>query len=138
MQHFQNIIRIFMTLQILFSIFPLKWGIKSTSFWKNSLNLSNVVNFNADIHNIVSTLIWRCPTSRSHVKPTTTLKQRLTICWGSAWVECVNKQNLFDFRVSIINSKINCIWEINCIYAIWTMSIGCPIITDLICHQCWI
>ena len=26
----------------------------------------NVVNFNFDIHNVVSTLIWHCPTSRGH------------------------------------------------------------------------
>ena len=39
MQHFQVVIRAFAALQIFFTIFLLKWGIKSTRFWNSSLNL---------------------------------------------------------------------------------------------------
>ena len=39
MQIFHDIIRIFAALQILFLIFPLKWGIMSTRFWNSNLNL---------------------------------------------------------------------------------------------------
>ena len=40
------------------------------------LTLFNVVNFNVDIHNLVSTLIWHCPTSWRHITLTTTLRSR--------------------------------------------------------------
>ena len=51
---------------------------KSTLF--NS-TLFNVVNFNVDVHNVISTLIWRCVTSRCHINPKTTLKRRWNVCW---------------------------------------------------------
>ena len=51
---------------------------KSTLF--NSA-LFNVVNFNVDVHNVISTLIWRCVTSRCHINPKTTLKRRWNVCW---------------------------------------------------------
>ena len=40
-----------------------------------------VVNFNVDVHNLVSTLIWRCATSRRHINLKTTLKRRWKVCW---------------------------------------------------------
>ena len=40
-----------------------------------------VVNFSVDIYNIVSTLIWHCPTSWRHTTLTTTLRQRWNVCW---------------------------------------------------------
>ena len=43
--------------------------------------LLNVVNFNADIHNVVSTLVWRCTTSRLYINPKATLKRRWNVCW---------------------------------------------------------
>ena len=43
--------------------------------------LFNVVNSNVDVQNFVSTLIWRCPTSRRHINLRATLKQRWNICW---------------------------------------------------------
>ena len=46
--------------------------------------LSNVANSNVDVHNVVSTLIWGCPTSRRHINLLTTLKQHWNVCWG--WV----------------------------------------------------
>ena len=41
--------------------------------------LFDVVNSKVEIHNVASTLIWRCPTSRRRINQKTTLKQR----WGS-------------------------------------------------------
>ena len=39
--------------------------------------------FNVDVHNVVSTLIWRCATSRRHINLKTTLKWRWNVCWGA-------------------------------------------------------
>ena len=44
--------------------------------------LVNVVNSNLEIHNVVSSLIWRCPKSRRCINRKTTLKQ----CWNVYWV----------------------------------------------------
>ena len=41
----------------------------------------NVGNFKIDIHNVVSTLIWHCPTSRCHIILTTKLRQRWNVFW---------------------------------------------------------
>ena len=143
MQIFHDIIRISAALQILFLIFPLKWGIMSTRFWNSSLNLEfsvfvlfvylfifsklkiffwsfqlfvngrihnvvltlinvvkldfennvvsilysvvninvkidsidltlfNMLNFNIEIHNFVSTLTWRCSMLQHHINLTT-------------------------------------------------------------------
>ena len=38
------------------------------------LTLFNVVNFSVDVHTVVSTLIWRCVTSRRHINLKTMLK----------------------------------------------------------------
>ena len=47
MQHFYYITKIFEALQIFFSMFLSKWGIKSTKFWNSSLNLEFLIfNFN--------------------------------------------------------------------------------------------
>ena len=46
-----------------------------------NVTLFNVVNFNVYIHNFVSTLIRYCPTSRSHITLTTTLRQRWNVFW---------------------------------------------------------
>ena len=45
------------------------------------LTLLNLVNFNVFMHNIVSLLIWYCPTSRSHITITTTFRQCLNVFW---------------------------------------------------------
>ena len=37
--------------------------------------------FNVDIHNVVSTLIWHCPTSRRNITLTTALRQRWKVSW---------------------------------------------------------
>ena len=61
------------------------------TLWKSTLKLFNstlkyttllsVVNFNVNIHNVVSTLIWRCATSRRHINLKTTLNRRWNVCW---------------------------------------------------------
>ena len=56
------------------------------------LKLLNVVNFNIDIHNVVSTLIWHCLTSRRH----TTLTKTLRPCWKVSWV-LTNVARLHNF-----------------------------------------
>ena len=43
----------------------------------------NVTSFKVDIHLVVSTLIWLCPTLRCHINLTTTLKQRCNFCWDT-------------------------------------------------------
>ena len=40
-----------------------------------------VVNFNVDIHKVVSTLIRRCVTLRRHINLKTTLNRRSDVCW---------------------------------------------------------
>ena len=40
-----------------------------------------VVNFNVDIHNLVSTLIWRCAISRRHINLKTALERRWNVFW---------------------------------------------------------
>ena len=53
--------------------FDEKHNVVSTLFY--------VVNFNVDIHNVVSTLIWRCATSRRHINLKATLNGRWNVCW---------------------------------------------------------
>ena len=43
--------------------------------------LLNVVNYNVDVHNVVSTLLWRCATLRRHMYLKTTLNRRWNVCW---------------------------------------------------------
>ena len=50
------------------------WTLKNTT-------LFYVVNFNVDIHKVVSTLMWRCVTSRRHINLKTTLNRRWNVCW---------------------------------------------------------
>ena len=45
------------------------------------LTLFNVVNFNVDINNFVSTLIWHCPTSQRHITLTTILRPHWNVPW---------------------------------------------------------
>ena len=56
-----------------------KSTLKTALFWRN-LTLFGVVNFNVDIHNIISTLIWHCATLRRHITLTTTLKRWNVFC----------------------------------------------------------
>ena len=55
----------------------------------------DVVNSNVDVRNIVSTLIWRCTTSRRHINLKPMSKQRWNVCWAYP--------NFFG-------SIISCIW----------------------------
>ena len=79
----------------LFRLCPTLWKstLKMTLFrrWLNviqikveidniNLTLFNVVTFNVDVHNVVSTLIWHCTTSRRHINLKTTLKRRSNVC----------------------------------------------------------
>ena len=90
-----------------FSALNLKWFffffleiVIFTTLWNSTLKrttLSNVVHINVEIrkvdltlfnvtsnieiHNVVLTLIWHCPTSRRQINQKTTLKQRWNVCW---------------------------------------------------------
>ena len=57
------------------------------------LTICNVVNFNVDIHNVVSTLIRHCPTSQCHITLTTTLRP----CWKVSWVLTKVAKGLHNF-----------------------------------------
>ena len=48
----------------------------------------DVVTFNVDVHNVVSTLVWRCTTSRRHINLKATLKRRSNVCWVNDWSSC--------------------------------------------------
>ena len=93
-----------------FSALNLKWFffffleiVIFTTLWNSTLKrttLSNVVHINVEIrkvdltlfnvtsnieiHNVVLTLIWHCPTSRRQINQKTTLKQRWNVCWENA------------------------------------------------------
>ena len=43
--------------------------------------LLNVLNFNVDVHNVVSTLNWRCATSWRHINLKPTLNRRWNVYW---------------------------------------------------------
>ena len=47
---------------------------------KVDLTLFNVTS-NIEIHNVVLTLVWHCPTSRRQINQKTMLKQRWNVCW---------------------------------------------------------
>ena len=60
----------------------------TTLFWRfltlfNS-KLLNVINFNFDIHNVVSTLLWRCATSPRHINLKAKLNRRWNVCWAES------------------------------------------------------
>ena len=61
---------------------------------ENDSTLLDAVNFNDEIHNVVSTLIWHCPTSQRPINQKTTLKQRWNVCWGkSISTQCYQKDS---------------------------------------------
>ena len=62
--------------------------------------LFNVVNFNVDKHNVVSTIIWHCPTSRRHISLMTTLRPR----WKVSWVLTNVAKRLHNF-IKLIKLK---------------------------------
>ena len=64
------------------------------------LTLFNVVNFNVDINNFVSTLIWHCPTSQRHITLTTILRPR----WNVSWILNNIAKRLHNF-LKFVNSK---------------------------------
>ena len=77
----------------LFRRCPTLWKstLKTTTLFRRCLTLFNstlkyttllnVVDFNVDVRNVVSTLIWRCAMSRRHINLKTTLNRRWSVCW---------------------------------------------------------
>ena len=61
------------------------------------LTLFNIANVTVDIHNIVSTLIWHCPTSQRQITLTATLWQ----WWKVSWVLPNVAKRLHNFVRSI-------------------------------------
>ena len=82
----------------LFRRCPTLWKLtlKTATLFRRCLTLFNstlkyttllkFVNFNADVHNVVSTLIWRCATSRRHFNLKATLNRRWNVCWHGCMV----------------------------------------------------
>ena len=46
-----------------------------------TLKCATLIDFNFDVHNVVSTLIWSCPTLRRLINLATTYQQRWNVCW---------------------------------------------------------
>ena len=63
-----------------------------------TLTLFNVVNSNADVRNIVSTLIWCCTTSRRRINLKTTSKQRWNVCWVVSKVYVNNGEQIYSIE----------------------------------------
>ena len=49
----------------------------------NFIQIKVEIDSNVDVLNVVSTLIWRCVTSRHHINLKAKLKERLNVCWVS-------------------------------------------------------
>ena len=67
-----------------------KWQIVSTfsnfvyinvEIHNDDSTLFDIANSNVETHNIVATLIWRCPISGRRINQKTTLKQRWNVYW---------------------------------------------------------
>ena len=67
--------------------------------------LFNVANFNFAVHNVVSTLIWRCATSRRRINLKTTLNRRWNVCWEACirqtYFQLINCQHLWKCKIMI-------------------------------------
>ena len=72
------------------------------------VEIDNVVNFNVDVHNVVSTLIWRCVTSRRHINLKSTLNWRWNVCWG-AIKTIINKLKFILWRMVSICYSIRAV-----------------------------
>ena len=69
-----------------------------------------------DVHNVDSTLIWRCSTSRNHINLRTTLKQSLDICWVLSLLYCIS---LFHINSYLIRKIID--------ISVWFLTYNLPI-----------
>ena len=52
--------------------------------------LLSVANYNVDVHNVVSTLIWCYATSRRHINLKTRLNRRWNVCWVHFWLKLIH------------------------------------------------
>ena len=98
---------------MLFRRCPTLWKstLKTTALFRRCLTLFNstlkyttllnVVDFNVDVCNVVSTLIWRCATSRRHINLKATLNRRWNVCWA---VSLTTLRNVF-FNLKFQMSK---------------------------------
>ena len=77
------------------------WTLKMTTMFLRCLKLfistlkyTTLIRRHVEIHNVVSTLIWRCLTSWRCIKQKTTLKQRWNVCtvFGSSCPEVFCKK----------------------------------------------
>ena len=89
--------------------------------------LIDVVGSNAEIYNVVSTSIWRCPTSGSRINQKITLKQRWNICWVAFMFCWINEMNISCLikclEIILISQKVNLdfVWSISYLTAILYM-----------------
>ena len=70
--------------------------------------LLNLVNYNFDVHNVVSTLIWHCAMSRRHIN----LKTTLSWCWSVCWVHFSIKKGRAPVSMHCLTSFLE-IWKLN-------------------------
>ena len=100
----------------LFRRCPMLWKstLKMTTLFRRCLTLFNstlkyttllnVVDFNVDVRNVVSTLIWPCATSRRHINLKATLNRPWNVCWDTYCVFLIIpniKKESFDSAMSL-------------------------------------
>ena len=68
--------------------------------------LSDVVNSNVEMQNVVSTFIWRCPTSRRRINQ----KIMMLKCWNVCWVAKINRKVSLQDYIHLIPNKYWRFW----------------------------
>ena len=96
--------------------------------------LLNVVDFNVDVRNVVSTLIWRCATSRCHINLKTTLNQ----CWFRISHEnCAKFTRSYENYIAVVLTN-HCqnytAFLLNVRCSKWPSSFFCSCLSPMIVH----
>ena len=102
--------------------------------------LFNVVNFNADVHNVSSRLTWRCQTSRRHINLKTTWKWRWNACWVKTPLIYISRNKAqispqaiaFTYEYLSESFHEGCWQVINCIFAFVKLAILFAISLEII------
>ena len=75
--------------------------------------LFSVINSYVDVRNVVSTLIWRCATSRCYIILWTTLKQRWCVYWVLTQRTWTFNKILTASKCYLVGSTINMLTRFN-------------------------